>query len=105
MSSWLPVACLLTPMLTAVVVFGSPRKRALRGYLSIAGAVVLLLLAIWQLLRVSADGALLVQPGGWEAPFGITLVADNLAAMLVLATAAIAVAITWVLASDSSMGR
>jgi multicomponent Na+:H+ antiporter subunit D len=94
MSSWLPVACLLTPMLTAVVVFGSPRKRALRGYLSITGAVVLLLLAIWQLLRVSADGALLVQPGGWEAPFGITLVADNLAAMLVLATAAIAVAIT-----------
>lgn len=92
--TWLPVACLLTPLLTAVAVFASPRKRAVRGMVSIAGAVVLLLLAIWQLLTVTGSGTVVLQLGGWQAPFGITLVADTLAAMLVLATAAIAIAIT-----------
>ena len=40
--------------------------------------------ALLLLLRVDADGPLAVQAGGWAAPWGISLVADRLAALLVL---------------------
>ncbi|PID54595.1 MAG: Na+/H+ antiporter subunit D [Micrococcales bacterium] len=42
--------------------------------------VVATLLAI----RVDADGPIAVQAGGWDAPFGITLVADRLSAALIV---------------------
>ena len=44
--------------------------------------------------RVEADGIQVLQIGGWPAPFGITLVADLLAAMLVVAVGVVGVAVT-----------
>ena len=45
-------------------------------------------------LRVNAAGIQVLQISGWPAPFGITLVADLLAAMLVVAVGVVGVAIT-----------
>ena len=44
--------------------------------------------------RVDAAGIQVLQVSGWPAPFGITLVADLLAAMLVVAVGVVGVAIT-----------
>jgi formate hydrogenlyase subunit 3/multisubunit Na+/H+ antiporter MnhD subunit len=45
-------------------------------------------------MRVESQGILVLQSGNWRAPFGITLVADLLAAMLVLATGIVGTAVT-----------
>jgi multicomponent K+:H+ antiporter subunit D len=54
------------------------------------GIQVLLGVSLWLLLQV-ADGEILVyQLGGWPAPYGIVLVADRLAAGMVLLTSVLA---------------
>ncbi|RJK96154.1 Na+/H+ antiporter subunit D [Vallicoccus soli] len=76
----LPVLLPLLGAAVALLVRAAPVQRALAaGVLAVVGTDALLLL-----LRVDADGPLAVQAGGWAAPFGITLVADRLAALLVV---------------------
>lgn len=55
--------------------------------LSVAGSGLALVIAIWLFSRVWNGGMITLQAGNWPAPFGITFVADTLAAMLVLLTA------------------
>ncbi|WP_341644142.1 proton-conducting transporter transmembrane domain-containing protein [Thauera sp. SDU_THAU2] len=57
-------------------------------------ALVLMLLASLLLLRrVAAEGALALTFGGWEAPFGISFVADRLGAAMVMVTGTLALAV------------
>jgi multicomponent Na+:H+ antiporter subunit D len=52
--------------------------------LSTASAAAQLVLAAVLLAQVAAEGILVVQFGGWDAPFGISFVADHLAAVMVV---------------------
>lgn len=57
------------------------------GFHRVVAVVTLLVVgadAALLLVRADADGPLAVQAGAWAAPYGITLVADRLAALLVL---------------------
>ncbi|HWR50272.1 MAG TPA: proton-conducting transporter membrane subunit [Bryobacteraceae bacterium] len=51
-------------------------------------------MAIALFVRVERNGIQVLQAGAWAAPFGITLVADLFAAMLVVATSLVGVAVT-----------
>jgi multicomponent Na+:H+ antiporter subunit D len=75
------------PLLTAVVCLLVRRWRTAERAASLAGSVGLLAGAAALLLRVSRDGIAATQVGAWPAPFGITLVADLLAAIMVLLAA------------------
>ncbi len=76
----LPVVLPLLGAAVALLLRGPRVQRAIAtGVLVAVGLDALLLL-----LRVDADGPLAVQAGAWPAPFGITLVADRLAALLVV---------------------
>ena len=88
------VSCLLVPMLTAILAFLWPGSRRAKGIVSIIGSVLLLMLSILLLGQVWSEGPISAQMGGWQAPFGITLVADHLSAMLVLVAAIVAVAVS-----------
>ena len=92
--NWLLIACLLTPMITAILAFIWPGSRMLKGLLSVCGAVLLSVFAGMLLVEVMNNGPLSAQMGGWEAPFGITLIADHLSAILVMVAALVAVAVT-----------
>ena len=85
------IAPILVPLLTGtllVLLRGSATP--LRRTLSMLGVQVLLGVSLWLLLQV-ADGEILVYPlGRWAAPYGIVLVADRLAAGMVLLTAVLA---------------
>ena len=75
----------LVPLLAALTLLLVPIARW-RSLISIAAAVVTLALDLAILVRVLGGEVLVSQMGSWPAPFGITLVADGLAAvMLVLA--------------------
>ncbi len=58
------------------------------------GALLLMLIAAWSLLRkVSVEGAVALTFGGWQAPFGISFVADRFGAAMVMVAATLAMAV------------
>lgn len=83
--SWLLTLPLVTPFVTAVLAYVF--RRTTRGaWVSITGSVFALTCALILFATVQDRGVLAMQVGGWDAPFGITLVADRLSAGLVLVT-------------------
>jgi multicomponent Na+:H+ antiporter subunit D len=82
------------PMFTAAVLLIAPRRPLLQRWVSFIGSIVQAGVAVALFVRVERHGILVFQAGGWPAPFGITLVADLFAAMLVLATGVVGVAVT-----------
>jgi multicomponent Na+:H+ antiporter subunit D len=93
MSGWLLALPILLP-LTAVLLTAVLRERVLATRaLSVLGTGATLLAAIALVALVWTDGPLASQLSSWEAPFGITLVADLLAAVMVLIAAVIGLAV------------
>jgi multicomponent Na+:H+ antiporter subunit D len=84
--SWLLALPLAIPFGTAVIAF------LLRGgtagrWVSLGGAVTSLAASAALMAAVLREGVVAGQMGGWPAPFGITLVADYLSAVMVVITA------------------
>ncbi len=90
--SWVLALPLIIPFLTAVAAFMTRSSKS-GAWVSLAGAILLLLAAIFLMAQVLDQGVVAAQMGGWGAPFGITLVADLLSAVMVLITAIVAVAV------------
>ena len=90
--SWLLVLPVLVPLVTATLALAARRSLGVQRALSVAGAVALLGVAGALMAGVWQGGTQAVQLGGWEAPFGITLVADLLGAVMVLITAIVGLA-------------
>ncbi|MEL6167684.1 MAG: Na+/H+ antiporter subunit D [Pseudomonadota bacterium] len=91
--SWILALPLAIPFATAVLAFLA-RQSAAGRWISFGGSIVLLLAAANLMRHVHADGVVAAQMGGWAAPYGITLVADLLSAIMVVITAIIAVAVS-----------
>ena len=104
--SWLLALPIAIPFLTAVATF-LLRHTAAGRWLSVIGSSILLVAAIVLMNTVLQEGVVAGQMGGWAAPFGITLVADLLSAVMVLITAIVAVAVSiYALADvDAAMER
>jgi len=87
LNDWLLILPILIPMLACALsaaLWG--RARAQRAVTFVAAAALLLAAGLL-VARVVQDGVLASQMGDWPAPFGITLVADLLAAAMVAITA------------------
>lgn len=90
--SHLPILPILIPLAAAIVLLVTDRlgpagKRAISGVAIAALAIVAV-----DLLLTAGDGAIRVyRLGDWPAPYGIVLVLDRLAAIMVALTAALAV--------------
>jgi multicomponent Na+:H+ antiporter subunit D len=84
----LVVLPIVLPLLGAgiSIVFG--RSRAAQRVISLLVLTAVMGVSIALVIVVDRDGTVVVQAGGWEAPIGITLVADRLSSIL-LATASI----------------
>lgn len=84
--SALVVAPVLVPLATGIACLALRPFRALERAVSVAGAAALLVTAAALLVRVDQAGIQAMQVGAWPAPFGISLVADLFAAIMVLLT-------------------
>lgn len=90
--AWLPALPLLGPLAAAAVTLPL-RHRPLVSRTVMEVAVALGAgAALFLFLAVADSGPLAMRMGGWPRPFAITFVADRLAALLVLATAIVALA-------------
>ncbi len=84
---------ILIPLTTAALSFVAWRSRRTQTVLSLAGGVGLLAGTVALVAAVHRDGILSLQVGSWPAPFGITLVADGLGALMALLAGIIGVAV------------
>ncbi len=85
---------ILVPICTAILAVFFRRRERLEHGMALVGALLQLLVALFLLATVVADGIVALWVGGWPAPYGICLVADNLSAVMVLITAVIHAAVT-----------
>lgn len=99
------IACLLVPMMSAVASFVWPGSWSIRGKISIIGSSALLVLSLILLYKVVTIGPVSNQMGGWQAPMGITLIADLFSAMLIVVTAFIALMVSIYSLDDISEER
>ena len=90
----LVIAPLLVPLLAGVILL-LIRDTALtqRRLVSAVAALISIGLAIALLIEVSEGTVLVYRLGNWQAPFGIVLVADHLAAIMLLVTAILAASV------------
>ncbi|HSJ09030.1 MAG TPA: monovalent cation/H+ antiporter subunit D [Longimicrobiales bacterium] len=81
----------LLPLFTGIaLILLAGRGVPLQRSISVLGAVALVLLSVW-LLMLTQDGVTRAyRLGDWPAPFGIVLVLDRLAALMVLLTSIVA---------------
>ena len=84
---------ILVPLCTAAVLMLAPARAAPQRWISLTGSVLLLASVVLIFLRVNEAGVQVLQVSNWPAPFGITLVADLLAAILVVAVGVVGTAI------------
>ncbi len=89
LAQW-PAALVLGPVLAAVAAFIWPRAGAVVGLgasaATLAGALALA-------LQIHDSGPIRTVPGGWDAPLGIAMYADGLAALLLVMTAGVGTAV------------
>ncbi len=74
---------IVLPLATAAVCYMTWRWRQVQRLVGIAGAMGLFAVGVALLAVVWTQGIQSAQMGGWQAPFGITIVADLLSAVMV----------------------
>lgn len=82
--NFLVVLPIIIPFVTGIVLIFLWNNRSAQRALSVAGAAALFIVSIILLITVWQEGIQAVQIGNWPAPYGITLVADLLSAIMVV---------------------
>jgi multicomponent Na+:H+ antiporter subunit D len=81
---WLLPAPILLPLLGAALSMGLAGRRPIQRAIGIVTLLASTAASVAVLVEVEANGIQSVQAGAWEAPIGITLVADLFSAMLLV---------------------
>ena len=93
MNDLIVVLPVLAPLTAAVLGILRWRSIAWQRAMALAGGGVLMVAAVVLLAKVSRQGILVMQGGNWPAPFGISFVADYMAAIMVVLAAMVGLAV------------
>ena len=85
---------IVVPLGTAAIMLFAPKRVLAQRWIALAGSAGLLASGVALFSLVEGRGTQALQVSGWPAPFGITLVADLLASLLVVAVGIVAVAVS-----------
>lgn len=77
----------LVPLLGAALALALPGRRRAQQIITVAALTVVLGISLGFMFAVDAHGTLVMQVGGWAAPFGISLVVDRLSALMLAVSA------------------
>ncbi len=88
MTVLVPLVVLL-PLLGAGVALTQAKHPRVQTLIAVGVLGAVLVIGAILLIAVDADGAIAVAIGGWDAPIGIVLVVDRLAALLLVVSAAV----------------
>lgn len=79
----------IIPLLAGMTMIFFRRRVRPQQWITIISIIATIGTAIFMVQRISSDGIIVLDVGGWEAPYGISLVGDMLSALLVLAASVI----------------
>lgn len=82
----------LLPLLSGAISLLFWRSRPMQRFIAVAGNIAFLIVSLWLFTTTLSEGYVTMQMGSWPAPFGITLIADMLSAVMVLLTGIIGLA-------------
>ncbi|HPI39022.1 MAG TPA: hypothetical protein PK397_13860, partial [Ignavibacteriaceae bacterium] len=85
----LPVLPIILPFSFAVLMLLFYNNKNAHRVMNLIGSAISLYVAYVLIKRVNAEGIISLQVGSWQAPFGISIVADSFASIMVLITAII----------------
>lgn len=92
MTVLIPLVVLL-PLLGAAVALTQAKHPRVQTLVAVGVLSAVLVIGVILLIAVDGSGAIAVEVGGWEAPFGIVLVVDRLSALLLVVSAAVLLAV------------
>lgn len=103
----LVVLPIIIPFTTGIILILLWNHRTAQRAVSVAGSGALFITSIILLMTVWRDGILVMQMSNWMAPFGITLIADLLSAIMIVLAGlmSISVAIYSLASMDSGARR
>lgn len=85
----LVVLPIILPIFFAILMLFFLNSVKVHRYLNLLGTITSLVVSVLLIISVNASGIISLQMGSWRAPFGITIVADLFASIMVLITAII----------------
>ena len=83
----------LVPLLATAATLVLARRAAAQRIIAIAALAIVLAIGIVLVVVVDQQGALVMQVGGWPAPYGIVVVVDRLSALMVSISALVLLAV------------
>jgi multicomponent Na+:H+ antiporter subunit D len=91
--TWLVPLPIVLPLIGAALSIVAGRYRVVQRVIGVSILTVIVVVAVVLLVEVERDGTIVARAGDWPAPMGITLVADRLAAVLLLVAAVVLLAV------------
>ncbi|MEW9671801.1 Na+/H+ antiporter subunit D [Ammoniphilus sp. 3BR4] len=91
----LVVLPIVLPVLTGIILIFLRSQIGLQRWISFASVLVLTAISANMVQQVYTEGIQTLYLGGWKPPYGIVLVADMFASLLVLTTAIVALGCLW----------
>jgi len=91
--SWLPVLPIILPFAVAALCLTARKDFKRQQMLSMLGAMLHFGVCLALLFHVCKNGMVTSQIGDWPSPFGITLAADHLSAIMVAVTGTLSLAV------------
>lgn len=82
---------IIIPLISGLIMVIFRKNIKLQKALSILAMLATAAVALVLMTQIQENGIQTLQLGGWEAPFGISMVADMLAALLILTTSVVAI--------------
>jgi multicomponent Na+:H+ antiporter subunit D len=91
--TWLLPLAIIIPLAGAGFTLVASRRPRVQRVISVGALAIQLVVELVMLLQVSNTGPFVMHVGGWTAPFGITLVADQLAAFMLVVSTTVSLAV------------
>ena len=91
--SALTTLVVLLPLLGAAAALTQAKHPRVQTLIAVSVLSAVLVIGVALLIAVDTNGAIAVNVGGWQAPFGIVLVVDRLSALMLVVSAAVLLAV------------
>lgn len=91
--SALTTLVVLLPLLGAAAALTQAKHPRVQTLIAVSVLSAVLVIGVALLIAVDTNGAIAVNIGGWQAPFGIVLVVDRLSALMLVVSAAVLLAV------------
>lgn len=86
----LVIAPIIVPVIAGLILLLFRKKIIFQRLFSILAVITVLIFSLLLIMKIKVEGIQTLQLGGWDAPFGISMVADMFSMILVLVTSIVA---------------